>query len=90
VTPGVAGTKGASLSFRITDQDGFVLSASGRPWRAVFGIYTPTLRPPDIIPAQVQCLASLLAAQGESEIETVYLSPEGDRCGTFTTRKASS
>jgi len=90
LTPEMAGSTADALSFHVTDGEGFVVTAPGRTWRAVFGIYTPTLRPPDVIPAQVQCLASLMKAQGEKRIDSVYLFPEGDRCGTFTIRKAAS
>jgi len=90
LTPELAGTKADALVFRITDTEGFVVTALHKPWRAIFGIYTPTLRPPDIIPSQVQCLAGLLAAQGEARLETVYLFPAGDRCGTFILRKGAA
>ena len=89
LTPELAGAKAHALAIRITDKEGFVVTATDKPWRAVFGIYTPTLRPPDIIPSQVQCLAALLAAQGEAKLEAVYLFPEGDRCGTFILRKGA-
>ena len=90
LTPQLGGTKAPALSIHLTDEEGFVVSAVNQPWRAVFGVYTPTLRPPDIIPAQVQCLASLLAAQGETRVSTVYLFPDGDRCGTFIAREAAT
>jgi cell division septal protein FtsQ len=83
LTPEQAGSTAGRLVFQVTDAEGFVVTAPRKPWRAIFGIYTPTLRPPDIIPSQVQCLAGLLAAQGEAKLEAVYLFPEGDRCGTF-------
>jgi len=89
LTPELAGAKGHALAIQITDKEGFVVTPTDRPWRAVFGIYTPTLRPPDIIPSQVQCLAALLSAQGETKLEAVYLFPEGDRCGTFVLRKGA-
>ena len=90
LTPELAGSKADRLVFQITDKEGFVVTAPPKPWRAVFGIYTPTLRPPDTIPSQVQCLAGLLAAQGEAKLEAVYLFPEGDRCGTFILRKGAA
>ena len=37
-----------------------MLTAEPHGWRAIFGSYTPTLRPPDMIARQVQCLRSLL------------------------------
>jgi cell division septal protein FtsQ len=90
LTPELTGTEADGLAFQITDKEGFVVTAPRKPWRAIFGIYTPTLRPPEIIPSQVQCLAGLLAAQGEARLEAVYLFPEGDRCGTFILRKGAA
>ena len=58
-------------------------------WHAVFGFYTPTLRPPTLIARQAQCLASLIAA-GEARLATIYLAPGGDRCGTFTAQPAKT
>ncbi len=88
LTPKAVGSKAPSLRITITDRDGFAIDAGTGRWRAVFGMYTATLRSPDLIPAQVQCLRSLLAT-GESKIQLVYLFPDGDQCGTFT-KKASS
>lgn len=85
VTPDLLGSSAGRLTLAITDQDGFVMTTEPATWRAVFGHYTPTLRPPDRIAQQVQCLRSLLA-EGESELRTVYLEPVGDRCGTFAGR----
>ncbi len=82
LTPGGIGSAATSLELAIDDEDGFVMTAEPHRWRAVFGHYTPTLRPPDIVPRQVQCLRSLLG-QGETGLETVYLAPQEERCGTF-------
>jgi hypothetical protein len=73
---------------RVSDDDGFMLLAGSGLWRAVFGIYTPSLRGPELVDAQVQCLASLLAG-GEEAIAVAYLFPEGGRCGTFAPRKVA-
>ncbi len=86
LTPKLLGSRAATFSFEITDADGFTVSSVPRGWLAVFGMYTATLRSPDLIPAQVQCLASLLAQVGERKVASVYLFPEGDQCGTFTSR----
>ncbi len=48
----------------------------------MFGLYTATVRTADIVPSQAQCLGELLAGR-ERQIETVYLSPNGDQCGTY-------
>ncbi len=84
LTPEMLGSRAASLSFEITDSDGFTVAAASKGWLAIFGMYTTTLRPPDLIPAQVQCLRSLLAQVGERKVTAVYLFPEGDQCGTYT------
>ncbi len=89
LTPALVGSSAASLAFSANDTDGFVVTAdAGRPtsWRAVFGFYTPTLRPPSQIAQQVQCLRSLIGANGEVAIETIYLAPSNDRCGTYLPR----
>ena len=62
-----------------------MLTAQPRSWRAIFGIYTPTLRGPDLVETQAQCLSSVLAGQ-EADISVVYLFPDGGRCGTFLPR----
>lgn len=85
VTPELLGSNAGRLLLAITDQDGFVMTTEPASWRAVFGHYTPTLRPPDRIAQQVQCLRSLLG-EGEANVRTVYLEPVGDRCGTFAGR----
>jgi hypothetical protein len=90
LTPKIAGSKAKTLVFTITDADGFVVSTGPSGWRAIFGIYTSTLRSAGIIPSQVRCLANLLADRSERTIETVYLFPDGDRCGTFTSRGGSN
>ncbi len=85
LTPDLVGSSAAALQFSANDSDGFVVSAGPGGWRAVFGFYTPTLRPPSEFAQQVQCLRSLLAT-GESAIETIYLAPQDDRCGTYLPR----
>lgn len=82
LTPATIGSGATALALTVDDADGYVLSALPLAWRAVFGHYTPTLRPPDSIDRQVQCLRSLLA-EGEASIDTVYLAPQDDRCGTY-------
>lgn len=85
VTPELLGSSAGRLTLAITDHDGFVMTTEPTMWRAVFGHYTPTLRRPDRIAQQVQCLRSLLG-EGEANVRTVYLEPVGDRCGTFAGR----
>ncbi|MGC8634982.1 MAG: cell division protein FtsQ/DivIB [Candidatus Limnocylindrales bacterium] len=84
LTPAMVGSRAAGLSFEITDADGFTVASLPKGWLAIFGMYTATLRPPDLVPAQVQCLRSLLGQVGERKVATVYLFPEGGQCGTYT------
>jgi hypothetical protein len=65
-----------------TDEEGWVVEAGPGGWRAVFGFYTPSLRTPELLPRQVQCLRELLVGR-EERLSVVYLSPVGDRCGTY-------
>ncbi len=88
VTPALLGSRAPRLTMRVSDDDGFMLLAGSGRWRAVFGIYTPSLRGPELVDAQVQCLASLLAG-GEEAVAVAYLYPEGGRCGTFAPRKVA-
>ena len=85
LTPTFLGSTATSLETRITEKEGFVLHALPKSWRAVFGIYAPTLRGPDLVEVQAQCLSSVLAGQ-EATISVVYLFPDGGRCGTFLPR----
>lgn len=85
LTPDLVGSGAAGLRVTVSQAEGFVLSTEPASWRAIFGFYTPTLRPPDTIARQVQCLRSLLG-QGEASVLTVYLEPVDERCGTFDAR----
>jgi hypothetical protein len=67
----------------IDDTDGYQLRPVGQPWIAVFGIYTPTIRTPDLVPGQVRLLRSLLAGR-EQSLKRVVLAD--DRNGTYVTR----
>lgn len=86
LTPAAIGSAAISLSVSVDNGDGYVVSAQPAGWRAVFGHYTPNLRPPDIVGRQIQCLVSLLA-EGEAEIALIYLAPLDDRCGTYEPRQ---
>lgn len=85
LTPALVGSAATELAFSADDTDGYVVTAPPYGWRAVFGFYTLTLRPPTLIAQQVQCLRTLLAS-GEAQMDTIYLAPEGDRCGTYLPR----
>jgi cell division septal protein FtsQ len=89
VTPSMLGTGAAALAIAISDADGFEVTTQPASWTAVFGPYGEVTRSPDLVPVQVQCLASLLAAGPESRIGRVVLSPDGQACGTYAPPKKS-
>jgi hypothetical protein len=82
LTPALVDSTATGLALSVGDDNGYVLIAQPQGWQAVFGEYTPTLRPLDLIPRQVQCLRSLVAAS-ESDLRTIYLAPLDERCGTY-------
>jgi hypothetical protein len=84
VTPEMLRSDVPELYLRMDDEQGYVLDAPGW-WRAVFGPYTPVLRPPDIIPRQVQCLDALLKGR-EEKVSVVTLALSDEMCGTFQER----
>ena len=90
LTPTFLGSTATRLALTITDQEGFTMDAGPGLWHAVFGVYTVTLRPPTIIPAQAQCLASLLEADlrtlPEQRLDVIRLATTDARCGTYTLR----
>lgn len=49
-----------ALLVTVTDANGFVVGTSPASWVAVFGLYTQSLRTPDLVPGQVRLLRSLL------------------------------
>jgi hypothetical protein len=66
----------------VDDSDGYVLESLDQTWRAQFGHYSLTLQPPEVIPAQVQCLRWLLARE-ERRLQQVRLAVGDGTCGTF-------
>ena len=84
ITPDMLRSDAPALFLSMDDEDGYVIDAPGL-WRAVFGPYTPVLRSPDIIPAQVQCLDALLAGR-EDIVTDVTLALSDETCGTFRER----
>ncbi len=80
VTPDLLDSSAPALFLSLAEGEGWVLTAPDH-WRAVFGHYTQTLLPASRIPAQVQCLAALLA-DSERAVEVVTLAVSTDRCGT--------
>jgi cell division septal protein FtsQ len=85
LTPASIGSTANRLRLSVDDRTGWTIVAEPTGWRAIFGVYASRIRTPDVVAAQVQCLASLLATD-EARISTVYLAPSGDRCGTFRVR----
>jgi POTRA domain, FtsQ-type len=85
--PADVGSGAARLSVSVTDADGYVVRPTPAGWTAIFGLYTPTLRPPTIVPGQVRLLASLLAGR-EAQVGRVLLASETD--GTYQPRAAPS
>jgi hypothetical protein len=81
IRPEDLGGDATELLLTLDKEAGWVLEAPDR-WRAIFGHYTPTLRPPTTVAQQVQCLAALLARQN-LQVNVVTLSVTADRCGTF-------
>jgi hypothetical protein len=72
-----------SLVVTVSDANGFVLSPFPRTWVAIFGLYTPSLRTPAMIPGQVRLLRSLIAGR-EASVARVILADENS--GTFIPR----
>jgi hypothetical protein len=81
--PELVGSDASELYLRIDEAAGYILTSPDQRWRAHLGHYTPTRYPPTRIPLQVQCLATLLAAE-EPEVQTVWLVPSDEACGTYT------
>jgi hypothetical protein len=89
LVPGDVGSAAEALQVRVTDENGFVIRADPQGWLAIFGFYTPSLRPPELIAGQVRLLRSLLTGR-EPLIARVVLASETD--GTYVpkpTPKAS-
>ncbi|HEX8024778.1 MAG TPA: FtsQ-type POTRA domain-containing protein, partial [Candidatus Limnocylindrales bacterium] len=81
--PADLGSAASRLTLRVDDTDGYTLRGVGQPWRAIFGIYTPSVRTPDLIPGQVQLLRSLLAGR-EGNLDRIVLADATN--GTYTLR----
>lgn len=83
IVPEDIGSVAAELRVTIEDADGYQLRPVGVPWIALFGVYTPLIRTPDLIPGQVRLLRSFLAGR-ELTVKTVTLAD--DRSGTYVSR----
>jgi hypothetical protein len=83
LVPEDVGSTATSLVVSVTDATGFVLGTRPGSWTAVFGLYTPSLRTPAMIPGQVRLLRSLIAGR-EGRVARVILADE--KSGTFVPR----
>jgi hypothetical protein len=82
--PADVGSSAPGLQVGLDDEDGWtVRPAVDRPWTAVFGFYSATLRPADLVPQQVRLLSSLLAGR-EAQLLRIVLA-DGMH-GTYTTK----
>lgn len=81
--PADLGSGAGRLVVAATDADGWVVRPVPAGWSAVLGFYTPTIRPPDLIPGQVRLLRSLLAGH-EALIGRVVLASDTE--GTYLPR----
>ena len=73
ITAADIGSRASSLVVAVTEANGFVVGTVPRSWIAIFGLYTPTLRTPTMIPGQVRLLRSLLAGR-EDTVGRIILS----------------
>lgn len=82
--PDDVGSSAPALQVSLDDQDGWTIRpAVGHPWTAVFGFYSATLRPPDLVPEQTRLLRGLLAGR-EATLLRIVLA-DGSH-GTYTTK----
>ena len=75
LTPADVGSRATALVVQVTTANGFVVGTLPRSWVAVFGLYTPSLRTPAIVPGQVRLLRSLLFGR-EDTVDRVFLPDE--------------
>jgi len=83
LVPNDVGSEADHLAVVLTDENGYVVKPKPGGWSAVFGFFTPTLRPPGIIPGQVRLLRSLLIGR-EPIVDRIILANETD--GTYTVK----
>jgi len=83
LVPNDVGSAADGLTVILTDENGYIVRPRPGSWSAVFGFYTPSLRPPSIIPGQVRLLRSLLIGR-EPLVDRVILANETD--GTYTVK----
>ena len=76
LVPADVGSHASALVVEVTTANGFVVGTLPRSWIAIFGLYTPNLRTPALVPGQVRLLRSLLFGR-EDTIDRVFL-PDAD------------
>ena len=83
LTPADLGSSAFQLTIQRDPQYGYLLQGVGEgfTWNAVFGIYSATIRPVEMLPAQVRLLRSLLSKR-ERSVGWVILAD--GQAGTFT------
>ena len=72
LVPADLGSVARTLWVSVSDANGFTVGTVPKSWVAVFGLYTPSLRTPELIPGQVRLLRSLLDGR-EALIDRVIL-----------------
>jgi hypothetical protein len=80
LAPAQVGSVADALVVTVSEANGFVVGTSPASWVAVFGLYTPSLRTPELVPGQVRLLRSLLDGR-ESIVAQVILADAEN--GTF-------
>lgn len=80
LSPADVGSVAEALVVSVSEATGFVVETSPASWVAVFGLYTPSLRTPALVPGQVRLLRSLLDGR-ESVVAQVILADAEN--GTF-------
>jgi len=80
LAPDDVGSVADTLLVTVSDATGFVVGTSPGSWIAIFGLYTPSARPPSMIPDQVRLLRSLLAGREGAVAQVILADAEN---GTF-------
>lgn len=83
LTPADVGSAATSLVITVTEANGFVAATVPPSWVAIFGLYTPTLRTPAMIPGQVRLLRSLLAGREDGVAQVILADADS---GTYVPR----
>ena len=83
LTPADMGSAATRLVITVDDTDGFTVRGEPAGWTAIFGFYTPTLRPTDLVAGQVRLLRSLILGREASVLKVILAD---DRSGTYVPR----